>query len=186
MGSWPDSYLPAGAIITPWSILDSIGEPLAMIIAGIESTASAAYPSANLAIYVPFMLAERATVTQMWCINGTTANSNIDVGVYASTAAGGPGPRIISKGPTAQSGTSVFQAFDITDTVLAPGIYYMAISCSATTGTFFAVAPNAEFLRAFGVLQQASAGTLPASATPATMAQAYLPVFGLLLDRSTL
>jgi hypothetical protein len=57
----------------------------------------------------------------MLVLNGATASGNMDVGIYDYA-----GTRLVSSGSTAQSGTSAFQDFDITDTLLGPGIFYLA------------------------------------------------------------
>ena len=137
-------------------------------------TASAVYPAANLAIYAPFRIAAPIVVTDLWCVNGATASGNVDIGIYD-----GAGNKIVSAGSTAQSGTSTIQTFNITDTLLGGGLFYLAIALDNTTGTFLRFAPSAPVGRIIGLAQQASAFALPATATFATFAQTYLPNMGL-------
>ena len=139
----------------------------------LVGTASATYPAASTAIFVPFSLPAPLTAAQLFTYNGATASGNIDVGLYAAD-----GTRLVSSGSTAQAGTNTLQAFDITDTELGPGNYYLAIALDNTTGTLFRTVPAARYLAGVGCFQQASAFALPATATFATMAQVYLPVFG--------
>ena len=138
------------------------------------TVANAVWPAANLAIYIPFRVSAPVLVTQMFTTNGSTVAGNVDIGIYDVA-----GTRLVSSGATAQSGTSALQAYDITDTLLAPGQFYLACSLSDGTATIARVATSAQFLRAFGCAQEASAHPLPATATFATMAQAYLPIIGL-------
>lgn len=139
------------------------------------SSLSRAWPSANLAMYLPFTLEARCLVRKLFHVNGTTASGNLDVGIYDER-----GTRIVSAGSTAQSGTSAIQEFDIADTELGPGGFYLAMAMDGTTGTSIAmgVALGALAMRAAGVLQQSSAFPLPANATFAQMGQAFVPYFG--------
>jgi hypothetical protein len=81
---------------------------------------------------------------------------------------------------TAQAGTSAIQLFNITDTTLQPGTYFMALSASSTSTTFSGssawTTPQQKLL---GIYEQASAGTLPATATFATADNlTRMPLFG--------
>lgn len=141
-----------------------------------QCTTSAAWPSANLAIFVPFLVHTQIIAVKMFTSNGATASGNIDIGIYDSGQ-----NRLVSMGSTAQSGTSAIQTFDIADTLLEPGVYYMALSQSGTTGTFLSSAqiPLPD-IRSFGILSQALGSvTLPDPATVAAIANAYIPLFGL-------
>lgn len=141
----------------------------------IDAHASAVWPAANRAIYIPFELDRAMLVTQMYCQNGATTAGNVDVGIYA-----GDGTRRVSSGSTAQSGTNAVQTFDITDTWLGPGVYYMALASDSGSATFFRLAHGApnDWL-VWGGLQQAAAFPLPATATFAVNTTIYLPAFGL-------
>lgn len=129
------------------------------------ASVSVAWPTANKAIYMPVLLAEPLLVTQMWVENGATASGNIDVGIYDEA-----GTRIVSSGSTAQSGTSAMQVFNVTDTLLGPGVFYIAVALDNTTGTVHVWGSATTILgRATGALQQTSAFALPAVATFATL-----------------
>lgn len=134
------------------------------------SPTSAAWPSANRAIFVPFNVYHTLTIVQMLVFNGATASGNIDVGLYDLG-----GARLVSIGSTAQAGTSAYQAFDITDTTLNPGQYYMGVALDNATGTLNRWSANAAEWRGLGLQQMASAFPLPATATFALVASAYLP-----------
>lgn len=136
--------------------------------------ASAAWPSANLAIYVPFMLAAPYLVQRLWWANGATVAGNVDCGVYT-----GDGTQLFHTGATAQATINVVQSVSNGPTLLLPGAYYMALSASSGSATFFRLAPAAARLQAMGLAQQATAEPLPATFTLASMAQTYIPVFGI-------
>ena len=175
---FPRSTLPPLSIINPWS-LESMGVFL-LHLAGtaIHNFASAAWPSANRAIFIPFHLDEPTIITAIGVPNGATATGNFDVGIYDVA-----GTKIVSSGSTAQAGTSAIQTVDITDTLIGPGDFYMAIAMDGTSGTMYSTnSPAVSHLRMAGMLQMASAFPLPATATFATITSAYVP--GLLLATS--
>lgn len=123
--------------------------------------ASAVWPTANKAIFVPVVVSRPMLIVQMAVLNGTVAAGNIDVGIYDESW-----NRLVSKGATAQSGTSVFQLFDITDTYLTPGRYYLGVAKDDGVGTVFQVAPGAPKASMFGVGTAASSYVLPNPAVP--------------------
>jgi hypothetical protein len=125
-----------------------------------QSLSAAAWPASNRAYYVPVSIFSTVTVVKMFVINGGTASGNIDVGIYDAG-----GARLVSIGSTAQSGTSAIQEFNITDTTLNPGLYYLACAMDNTTGTLEVWNPAAGIIHAFGICEQASAFALPSSAT---------------------
>lgn len=158
--------------ITPLSAC-AIGSEMAA--AAIAAPASAAWQTANAAIYVPFFLEELFTVTQMFTYNGAAVSGNIDVGLYTEG-----GTRIVSAGTTAQSGTAALQVYNTTDVALVPGRYYMAVALDNATGELFQSTASVPLLRMFGVAREAAAFVLPATATFAAVATATLvPMIGL-------
>ena len=162
--------------IHAWS-MEALGPFLQSVLAtnDLSAQASATWPSANLALYIPFVLVHPVLVVKLWIHNGATASGNVDVGIYDEK-----GTRLTSAGSTAQSGTSALQIFDITDIFIGPGLFYMATSHSSTAGTRFRVALGSTVdNKAGGMLQQASAHPLPATATFATLSNNYVPMFGL-------
>ena len=188
MSDFPISVVEPLPTIHPWS-LESIGEDLTTVVnvggaaAGyLYYTQSAVYPVANLALFVPFVLTKPVTVAKMFTYNGTVAAGNIDVGIYDIS-----GTLIVSMGSVAQAGTSVIQSFDITDTQIGPGKFYMAIVENNVASTFFKHDANegANRLRFTGMAQMAAAFPLPATATLALLTANYVPVFGLLISPRT-
>lgn len=172
------SYYPAiplrpnQAIISPGAP-ESLGEFLWRGFG--PSFASAAYPLANLALYVPFAVSAPITILSTVWINGTATGGNIDVGIY-----GEDGTRIVSLGSTARgSASSVIVTTTLTDTTLGPGRYYMAFAHDGTNN-IFGWPPAAGLAEAAGVLEQQTAFPLPSSATFAVTTRAYVPYMGLL------
>lgn len=134
------------------------------------TTASGTWPVANKAIFVPFEVFEPITIVKLFVENGTAVSGNIDVGIYDFK-----GTRLVSSGSTAQSGTSAIQEFDITDTLLLPGLYYLACVLDNTTGTLFRWSPSSSLCKALGVCEQTSAFPLPSTATFAMPTSALVP-----------
>lgn len=136
--------------------------------------ASAAWPAANRAIFVPFVLPDSMSIVKVRWYNGSGVNGNVDCGVYDAA-----GTRLFSTGSTAQSGTSQWQAVDIADVYL-PGrqLLYMALASSSATGAFgrWTVA---NVLPAYGVRQLDTAFALPATVSGTAASTGYLPVFSL-------
>ncbi len=170
----PNPGLAGSVVITPYH-KQSIGTE--MICSGQGSPGLAAWPAANLVIFVPFWIPEATTFTKMFWNNGAVAG-NVDVGIYGTDQT-----RLVSMGSTAVAGANATQIVDIADTTLARGRYYMAmVADTGTTLTLLRAAPILAVCQSFGLLQQASV-TLPLStnASPATFAkyaQAYVPHFG--------
>jgi len=135
---------------------------------------SVAWQSANRAIYIPFRISRSILVLNMYTFNGAVVNGNLDIGIYDKH-----GTRIVSSGSTAQAGVSSIQTLNITDTVIGPGLFYMALALS-TNGTilFQNTGATGMFMKAMGLAQQANAFPLPANATFATYTD-YLWHFGL-------
>ncbi len=146
---------------------------LGVLIAATASTApaSVAWPTANQAFFYPFVINEPFLAQQIGHMNGGTANGNMDVGIYDTQ-----GNRLVSIGSTAQSGTSAEQLFNITDTLLDRGLYYLAIAMDGTTGTSVrASGPSGVGARSTGIWLMSTAFPLPAMATYAALG-ATIPV----------
>jgi hypothetical protein len=127
---------------------------------------SRTWSTANLALYIPFVVNAPVTIVGGGCFNGTVAAGNIDVGVYDDQQ-----DRLVSLGSTAMSGTSAWQIGTFSSALaLNPGVYYMAFVCSSNTAQFFAVNTSSAYTpRGVGILTQTSALPLP---SPATFAHA--------------
>lgn len=172
------SYFPAqplrpnGTHITPFSD-ESLGRDLRN--GGFGASASTAYPLANLALYIPFCISAPINIQSVTWGNGTVTGGNCDVGIYDES-----GTAIVRLGSTARGAAStLILTTTLTDTVLAPGRYYMAFAHDGTNN-IFAWAPAAGLCEAMGVLEQQTAFPLPSTATFAVTTRAYIPHVGLL------
>lgn len=140
--------------------------------------ASANWPAANRAIAIPFRKASTWVLRQFYWRNGTIVGTvHLDCGLYV---AGDDGSitLLTSTGSTTQSGDSVLQVVNVTDTAYPAGLYYMALAMDANSSGVFRSSAGVQLQRALGHVQMASAFTLPATFTPAAIASAYIPVFG--------
>ena len=151
---------------------EAIGTAVVALTGG-NTPAAAVWPAANDALFIPFALAQSVLLKRLFVINGATASGNVDAGLYADD-----GTRIVSSGSTAQSGTSAPQFFDITDIIISPGRYYLAVAMDTTGGTLFRSNPSVIREQQIGMAKQASAFPLPATATFATVTALYLPCVG--------
>lgn len=135
--------------------LESLGSSVSAF-----SIASATWPTANTAIYIPVRVAYPIIIAKMFWLNGGTVNGNVDAGIYNSE-----GNRLVSSGSTLQATINVVQSVDITDTLLLPGLYYMALASDSVTATFQRLNTLTQMARSLGVYSQATAFALPATAT---------------------
>ena len=133
--------------------------------------AGGVWPAANRAIFLPFMV-ESAVTAYMMAIEVTVQSGNCDIGIYDVLGA----TRLVSTGSTAVGAVGI-QTFDITDTLLLPGVYYAALNVdNITAAVARSTSVSALWLQSVGVQQQAvGAVTLPNPATLANPASAYLP-----------
>ncbi len=118
---------------------------------------------ANTAIFMPFHLHNQQTVKRIIVLNGATISGTVDVGIYDTA-----GVRKVSSGAIAQSGSNRAQIFDISDTVISAGDYYMALSPQGGAADFtqWATADGSTINEQLvGIKTQASAHPLPANAT---------------------
>lgn len=181
------SYMPTDAYTHPAFISsiskEAVGSQFYIMLPGLALNSAQAYPSANLATYVPFSISRTIIVTELWTANGTAVAGNIDIGIYSVD-----GTKLVSTGSTTMTGTSVLQGISISALTLGPGQYYLALACSSTSAHFLSLESSsaAYKIRALGVYQQATALPLPASATFATNTTAInLPIFGLFTSATT-
>jgi hypothetical protein len=137
---------------------------------------AAAWGTAGLAIYVPLRIPSRVVVLKLWCASGATAAGNVDMALY--NAAGG---LVVAATGTAKGG-SMELVFDVTDTPVGPGLYYVALSSDSTTASFVGYLPAAPLPLAYGVLTEAAAYPLPATATfAASQSLTFIPAMGVLI-----
>jgi hypothetical protein len=121
---------------------------------------------ANQAVYMPVFLPWEYPVKRVWWANGATnTTSNVDFGIYTPS-----GQRLYSTGSTVMGTVNVPQyVTPAVPFVLPAGQYYFAYVNDNTTNRAFgnAVATAANGALS-GLLSQASALPLPATATFAT------------------
>lgn len=149
---------------------DSMGDYLKAV---SQAGAISAWPTANKAIYIPLALQQPTTVYQLGIVNGGTASGNFDVGILDAA-----GNKLVSSGSTAQSGTSasgIMQLVNVTDTSLGRGLYYLALAFDNITATAHNWAPTALRASTWGIKEETTAFTLPATATFANITSAYIP-----------
>jgi hypothetical protein len=143
-----------------------------------DNGAAGAWPSANLAIYVPIIVLSRILVRKLWFAAGTTATGNVDMALYDLT-----GTAVVSATNAAKSASQVEQVFDVTDTTVGPGCYYIALASDSATDTFMRLAPAAPNAAAYGVLTESSAYPLPSTATMTrNHALTFIPIMGMLIE----
>ncbi len=136
---------------------------------GLGLSATVAWPTANLAIYIPFFLERSRTVYQVGWVNGATPTGTREVGIYSAS-----GTKIIS-GAAVASGASLSQLVNVTDTILEAGVYWLAATNTDLTA-WFAWAPPAPQAASLGILTQVTANPLPATATMAlNQTLAFIP-----------
>lgn len=149
---------PASCVFDAWQV------------SGSNANAGGTWPSANRAIYQPFIVEKTMIVTHIG-FEVVTQAGNYDVGIYDEQLT-----RLVSLGSTSVPAAGPAKA-NISDTTLTPGLYYAAMNCSSATASIVrASAITAIWLQVMGVRQQAvGAVTLPNPMVPANPASAYVP-----------
>lgn len=145
----------------------------------VNLPASTAWPTANLALFIPFRLAEPVTVYKLATGSGATAAGNFDIGIYDAA-----GNRMVSSGATAK-GASVEHIADVTDTRLGPGLYYLAMSADGTNNYIMQTATSIPIQksRMLGIVSMATAYVLPLTATFAAVGVGAIPMLAAYLRR---
>lgn len=148
-----------------------------------SAPSSATWESANRIVYQWISIPATFVVRRVWWANGATVSggATIEVGVYNSTG-GAPAPSsLLVSGSAVQSGSgaNALQFVDVTDTVLTPGNYAIAITSSATTSTtLFRSSLQGHWSKSMR-MQEAGSGGLPSTATPAAGSGTALWLCGL-------
>lgn len=134
-----------------------------------------AWGTSNMARYVPIMVTQPTPLTKFFWPMNTAAN--VDVGIYTAT-----GTRIVSAGSTAGAGLATYQEFNVTDTTLEPGRYYLAANIDNGAGQAGGFLFTTELCRALGCYEEAAAFPLPATATFAAPTSNLIPSVGFNVD----
>jgi len=138
-----------------------------------------AWPSANRAIYIPFVVSEPCTAVKMWWLNGTSVSGNVRAAIIRQPDLA----LLVQTASTAQSGTSAIQEADITDTLLSAGIYYAGLALDNGTGHILrSLISTTPAYRAAGVAQETLGSlTFPSTITPAALTSGQVPMVGISL-----
>ena len=89
--------IPHGEAISSIEYLSQIRSTVITITEGVPF-ASAAWTTADTAVYVPFVVRDTFAVRQLRLTNGTTVSGSFDIGVYDSTDEGLPRTRLVAAG----------------------------------------------------------------------------------------
>jgi len=157
--------------------INSMSARFTSILTGVLGTSnvapsSGAWPAAGRAIYVPLFLPFEYPVKRVFWVNGASVTGTADLGIYRDDFS-----RVFALGGAAQSGANSVQYTSV-NLLLEPGAYYLALSLS-NTAAMFRHALAVLNMREAGCLQEDSAEPLPSTMTPAQLASAYWPLFGL-------
>lgn len=160
------------------TMVSTIGDYAPFARFAVTAPSSATFETANRAVYYPLLIPTVCTARRVWWANGSTvsASYNVDCGIYAD-AGRKPGAKLVSSGSTAQGTASQVQFVDVTDTVLAPGLYWVALACSSASATFFTRSGSTGY-DAIIRFQEATAIPLPSTATPVEASASSVYVFG--------
>lgn len=173
---WPDPGAFAPARTGVFSTAQALG---AALNAASVAPVSTAWPATNLAIFVPILLPTPVKVYKMIVGAGATAAGNFDVGIYDAS-----GNQLVHSGATAK-GASTEHVLDVTDTVVGPGIVYLAMAADGTNN-YMMFTPSGtapvplQKTRLVGVLNMATAYTLPSPATFAAATNVAIPAIAAL------
>ena len=175
MGDWPQQAGPMGlqaSVITPlhpWALGNTSAA------SGTAVFASAAWPTTNLGLFVPFRLPVPVIAYQLVTGCGTTAGGNFDIGIYNRNDIGGSVESlIVSSGSTARVASSEV-VVNIADTFLGPGCYYLALSVDGTDNMILQTLAVAGLAAILGVREAASAFPLGATESVTTTAGTVVP-----------
>jgi hypothetical protein len=176
MTDFPNYRMPVPPILTPFSP-EACGGFVSLAFGGtnhLGTIASASFPANNRAYYYPFTLTDWGTALKLLLAIGATSVGNVDVGIYTSEK-----NNIVSAGSTAMSATvNTIQEIDITDTLLPPGEYLLAVALSDSTGTVLRVGLTDELGLSLVPVYEEDVFPLPATAAPVISASTTVPLVG--------
>jgi len=155
--------------ISPYSV-HSIGPGLLSL--GHTTFGSGAWPAANRALLIPFVLPRHLTVYKAGWMNGGAVSGNADIGIYDAA-----GVLLVSSGATAKTPINTIQMVDITDTLLlGRSIHYLAL-VSDDTASFMRVNQIQGAYSGLGCREKATSYPLPNSLTgTAQLTSGYVPL----------
>lgn len=138
--------------------------------------ASAAFSAANRCYYFPFQIEQPDIINKFWWANGATVGTDtIQCAVYRDDYT-----QLLLGASVTSAGANDVQFDDVTNTLIVPGRYYFALSCSGTTATFLRTAPaTLSWTISVGVYQQATAKPPPNPMVPVQITNGYIPLCGI-------
>jgi hypothetical protein len=146
-----------------------------------QGSSAQAWTTADLVHYAPIRVKRHVIAVKLWFGSEATGTNNIDIGIFNRA-----GTKIISTGLVAKPASNTCSVQDITDTPLAPDLYYMGMTCVSATATFnMWNLTNAPDLSAQGFrTEQLGAGAaLPSTATwIITSSHTRCPRMGIVVD----
>jgi hypothetical protein len=185
---WPDERLLPPALCShaeygPAPRLGNMAQPSGNV------TAVAAWPVANMAIFIPMYIPAPFPMRRLYWVNGSAITLSCSIGLFDLD-----GLTIYAGASVAQAGASALQyVTPATPILVAPGWKYIGLTMSGTTascarGTILtanaaSIALAADVGRAMGLRQMASAHPFstqtPIKATFAQYAQTLFPLVGI-------
>ncbi len=132
-------------------------------------------PIANLGFFIPFTMSEQKEIKRILVpVITLAAGGNIDVGIYNSSK-----ERLVSSG-SVRVMSEMTQAINITNTVLDPGRYYMAVALDNSAVAISTITIGVGINRELGIFEKTSSFPLPATGTFNEHAtRNYIPRFSL-------
>lgn len=175
--------LPSPPTITPASRLALTGTFLYKAVSATAGSGISPWSdAANTLLAFPFVLEVQTTFYKGFCMTGSAAGGNFEVGILDDSYA-----KIVSSGSVSAGVTaSVPVVADFTDVTLPPGLYYAGMSSSITTTnawTRWSVGTVGIALwMSVGCWKMAASGpgSFPTTATPADITNVAFPLFGLI------
>lgn len=152
------------------------GQRLGIAIGTPGAGGSQAWPSNNLAIYMPWTAPFDATIATLMfhCTAGNSAGRNYDIGIYDYESLA----KLSSSGSTLCAAN--LNTWTANQAVEGGQRYYIALSMTTTSLSVFGYNPGDAsatrvMLRLLGWAEEASAVPLPSTATPAQTSFAKIP-----------
>lgn len=124
------------------------------------------WPVANQAMYYPLLVDHALVARTLVWISGTAVSGNYDLGLYDAT-----GKRLASSGSIAVPATNAIIVLDMADLQLEQQLVYVSLALTSATCQYYgySLPADTQEMRIAGLLQEAAAVPLPATATFATL-----------------
>jgi hypothetical protein len=116
--------------VAGWPLVQTVVTPYNFV-----AGTAAAMTAANDAIWVPFVLPKRLTVSRVRIGEVAVSSGNIDVGIY-DAAGTAPNARLVSSGSVACPAAGAQKDVTVAATAIGPGLYFLALAANNTTAQF--------------------------------------------------